>query len=69
MTMSEPRFDALGLRQSLRDTLASLGYEMPTPIQARTIPAAETQAAGIRQVRQEAEEVRGPSSISNRKRR
>jgi ATP-dependent RNA helicase DeaD len=31
-------FDALGLRELLRNTLASLGYEAPTPIQARTIP-------------------------------
>ena len=31
-------FDALGLRESLRNTLSSLGYEAPTPIQARTIP-------------------------------
>jgi ATP-dependent RNA helicase DeaD len=38
MNMTEPGFDALGLRESLRGTLASLGYEVPTPIQARTIP-------------------------------
>jgi ATP-dependent RNA helicase DeaD len=32
-------FDSLGLPQPLIDTLDELGYEAPTPIQARTIPA------------------------------
>ena len=32
-------FAALGLRPEIVDVLASLGYEAPTPIQARTIPA------------------------------
>src|SRR5437763_6987116 len=37
--MSEsPTFASLGLRDSLLSTLASLGYEAPTPIQERTIP-------------------------------
>ena len=31
-------FQSLGLRDSLLRTLASLGYEAPTPIQERTIP-------------------------------
>jgi ATP-dependent RNA helicase DeaD len=33
-----PTFASLGLRESLQKTLAALGYEAPTPIQARTIP-------------------------------
>src|SRR5436305_14240443 len=36
--MAESTFSDLGLRQSLLDTLSSLGYEAPTPIQQRTIP-------------------------------
>ena len=36
--MAESTFADLGLRQSLLDTLSSLGYEAPTPIQQRTIP-------------------------------
>ena len=36
--MSESNFAALGLRESFLRTLASLGYETPTPIQERTIP-------------------------------
>jgi len=35
----EPTFDSLGLSAPLLETLAQLGYEAPTPIQARTIPA------------------------------
>jgi len=35
----EPTFASLGLSAPLLDTLAQLGYEAPTPIQARTIPA------------------------------
>jgi ATP-dependent RNA helicase DeaD len=35
----EPTFAALGLSTALLDTLTQLGYEAPTPIQARTIPA------------------------------
>src|SRR5438128_9875139 len=34
-----PTFATLGLSTSLLETLAQLGYEVPTPIQARTIPA------------------------------
>src|SRR5437764_8977855 len=36
--MSDPTFASLGLRDALVQTLAGLGYEAPTPIQARTIP-------------------------------
>src|SRR3954453_17006161 len=32
-------FASLGLSAPLLETLAQLGYEAPTPIQARTIPA------------------------------
>jgi len=35
----EPTFQSLGLSAPLLETLAQLGYEAPTPIQARTIPA------------------------------
>jgi ATP-dependent RNA helicase DeaD len=35
----EATFKSLGLSTPLLDTLAQLGYEAPTPIQARTIPA------------------------------
>jgi ATP-dependent RNA helicase DeaD len=35
----EPTFTSLGLSAPLLETLAQLGYEAPTPIQARTIPA------------------------------
>jgi ATP-dependent RNA helicase DeaD len=35
----EPTFASLGLSAPLLETLAQLGYEAPTPIQARTIPA------------------------------
>lgn len=35
----EPTFASLGLSTPLLETLALLGYEAPTPIQARTIPA------------------------------
>jgi ATP-dependent RNA helicase DeaD len=35
----EPTFKSLGLSVPLLETLAQLGYEAPTPIQARTIPA------------------------------
>src|SRR5947207_1132834 len=35
----EPTFASLGLSTEILDTLALLGYEAPTPIQARTIPA------------------------------
>jgi len=35
----EPTFKSLGLSAPLLETLAQLGYEAPTPIQARTIPA------------------------------
>jgi len=35
----EPTFAALGLSKPLLETLSGLGYEAPTPIQARTIPA------------------------------
>ncbi|HYH08492.1 MAG TPA: DEAD/DEAH box helicase [Thermoanaerobaculia bacterium] len=38
MSDVSPTFAALGLRAELVDTLASLGYEAPTPIQERTIP-------------------------------
>src|SRR5260370_13618869 len=39
MTASDdPTFASLGLRDALVQTLAGLGYEAPTPIQARTIP-------------------------------
>ncbi|MDP9361608.1 MAG: DEAD/DEAH box helicase [Acidobacteriota bacterium] len=34
-----PTFASLGLSASLLETLAQLGYEAPTPIQTRTIPA------------------------------
>ena len=34
-----PTFASLGLSAPLLETLAQLGYEAPTPIQARTIPA------------------------------
>jgi ATP-dependent RNA helicase DeaD len=34
-----PTFDSLGLSAPLLETLTQLGYEAPTPIQARTIPA------------------------------
>src|SRR4051794_29958585 len=37
--MPDQTFAALGLRDSLVSTLTSLGYEAPTPIQERTIPA------------------------------
>jgi ATP-dependent RNA helicase DeaD len=36
--MSETTFASLGLRASLVETLTTLGYEAPTPVQARTIP-------------------------------
>jgi ATP-dependent RNA helicase DeaD len=35
----EPTFASLGLSTPLLETLTQLGYEAPTPIQARTIPA------------------------------
>lgn len=35
----EPTFASLGLSAPLLETLGQLGYEAPTPIQARTIPA------------------------------
>src|SRR5437762_7717667 len=35
----EPTFASLGLSAPLLDTLAQLGYEAPTAIQTRTIPA------------------------------
>jgi len=35
----DPTFASLGLSTPLLETLAQLGYEAPTPIQARTIPA------------------------------
>jgi ATP-dependent RNA helicase DeaD len=35
---TDPTFAQLGLRDSLVATLTALGYEAPTPIQARTIP-------------------------------
>ncbi|HEV7920958.1 MAG TPA: DEAD/DEAH box helicase [Thermoanaerobaculia bacterium] len=35
----EATFESLGLPQSLTVTLSDLGYEAPTPIQAKTIPA------------------------------
>jgi len=35
----DPTFADLGLSTKILDTLAQLGYEAPTPIQARTIPA------------------------------
>src|SRR5216684_8545304 len=34
-----PTFASLGLSTPLLETLTQLGYEAPTPIQARTIPA------------------------------
>ena len=39
MTEAPDDFSALGLPTSLIQTLKELGYEAPTPIQARTIPA------------------------------
>jgi ATP-dependent RNA helicase DeaD len=36
--MTKSKFAALGLRESLVRTLTALGYEVPTPIQERTIP-------------------------------
>src|ERR1051325_1516970 len=36
--MSDLTFSQLGLRDSLVDVVAGLGYEAPTPIQSRTIP-------------------------------
>jgi ATP-dependent RNA helicase DeaD len=36
---AEPEFTDLGLPESLLKTLAELGYEAPSPIQAQTIPA------------------------------
>src|SRR5688572_22879527 len=36
--MPELTFADLGLRQSTLQTLTSLGYEIPTPVQQRTIP-------------------------------
>ncbi len=39
MTDSPENFDSLGLPTSLIQTLKELGYEAPTPIQAKTIPA------------------------------
>ena len=38
-TNADPGFDALGLPEELLATLQELGYEAPSPIQARTIPA------------------------------
>jgi ATP-dependent RNA helicase DeaD len=38
MSKTESGFAALGLRESLLRTLTTLGYEVPTPIQERTIP-------------------------------
>jgi len=38
MADPNPTFADLGLRAELVETLAALGYEAPTPIQARTIP-------------------------------
>jgi len=35
----DPTFKSLGLSTPLLETLSQLGYEAPTPIQARTIPA------------------------------
>ena len=37
--MTDSPFSALGLNDTLVATLTSLGYEVPTPIQERTIPA------------------------------
>src|SRR5213595_275583 len=39
MSETEPTFASLGLRESLLKTITALGYEVPTPIQQRTIPA------------------------------
>src|SRR5258708_29925181 len=39
MTDSPENFDSLGLPTSLIQTLKELGYEAPTPMQAKTIPA------------------------------
>ena len=39
MTDAPDNFEALGLPPNLIKTLDDLGYEAPTPIQARTIPA------------------------------
>src|SRR6266498_2619146 len=36
--MSASPFTALGLHKTLVQTLSNLGYEVPTPIQQRTIP-------------------------------
>src|SRR5687768_11125908 len=36
--MTELKFTDLGLRDSLLKTLTTLGYEVPTPVQQRTIP-------------------------------
>ena len=36
--MSENTFAALGLNQQLLDAITALGYEIPTPIQEKTIP-------------------------------
>ncbi|HEX6641442.1 MAG TPA: DEAD/DEAH box helicase, partial [Thermoanaerobaculia bacterium] len=38
MSESSNPFTALGLRAEITDTLTALGYEVPTPIQERTIP-------------------------------
>lgn len=38
-TPSTVRFESLGLKQEIIDTLTKLGYQEPSPIQAQTIPA------------------------------
>src|SRR5687767_1813880 len=37
--MAESTFASLGLRDTFVQTLTALGYEAPTPVQGRTIPA------------------------------
>ena len=39
VTTEEPAFADLGLDERLLETLADIGYENPSPIQAETIPA------------------------------
>lgn len=38
MTESTPSFEELGLRETLLQTIKSIGYESPSPIQAESIP-------------------------------
>lgn len=38
MTESTPRFEDLGLRPTLLETIKTIGYESPSPIQAESIP-------------------------------